>query len=456
VKALPLLAKRALFLAIAVALSLSIARSAMAGPASPGIFQGVATCAGSTCHGRLEGDGKIVRQDELSRWQEPSSTSGAHSRAYTALAGHRGQQIATSLGLGDATRAPACLGCHTTTAPSGLRGARFQIADGVGCEACHGASSGWLASHYAVGASHAANLAQGLIPLENAETRASLCLDCHLGSAKPGHFVTHQMMAAGHPRITFELDLFSSMQQHYNEDADYTARKGRPDSVRLWAVGQALAVRRSLDLFAKPELADRGLFPEFTFYDCQSCHRQIFDQSERSLTFETNPARPIPFGAPPYNDENIILLAAVARVLAPDQAEGFERASRDFHAAMATGRAPAAASAARLNLAAGALAGRLERGNFAPDTAFTVIATIAGKAISPRFTDYEGSVQAVMAVDTLLNALVKQGRITVGAAAAIRANINRAYDAVRSPNAYHPASFRAALGLAARSIEALR
>ncbi len=61
-----------------------------------------------------------------------------------------------------------------------------------------------------------------------------------------------------------------------------------------------------------------------------------------------------------------------------------------------------------------------------------------------------------MAVDTLLNSLVRQGRITLGAAAGIRANINRAYAAVKSPNTYNPGAFRAALGEAARSIEALR
>ena len=38
-----------------------------------GRYEGVASCAGSTCHGRAEGNGKIVRQDELRLWQEPSS-----------------------------------------------------------------------------------------------------------------------------------------------------------------------------------------------------------------------------------------------------------------------------------------------------------------------------------------------------------------------------------------------
>jgi hypothetical protein len=95
--------------------------------------------------------------------------------------------------------------------------------------------------------------------LDDPVARAGVCLDCHLGSGKPGQFVTHAMMAAGHPRLSFELDLFSSLQQHWDEDADYATRKPRADPVRLWAVGQAEAVRRSLDLFRKEALRN-GIF----------------------------------------------------------------------------------------------------------------------------------------------------------------------------------------------------
>ena len=97
-------------------------------------FEGVASCAGSTCHGRAEGNGAVVRQDEIASWQEPSSASGAHSRAYAVLGGRRGQQIAASLGLGNAQSAPACLGCHSTYAPASQRGPTFTLSDGVGCE----------------------------------------------------------------------------------------------------------------------------------------------------------------------------------------------------------------------------------------------------------------------------------------------------------------------------------
>lgn len=419
-------------------------------------FEGVASCAGSTCHGRTEGNGAVVRQDEIATWQEPSSPSGAHSRAFAALSGKRGQQIATSLGLGKATAAPACLGCHTTFVPTAQRGDRFQISDGVGCESCHGASGGWLAAHYARPATHSSNVDKGLTPLENPQARANVCLDCHYGSAKTGQFVTHAMMAAGHPRVSFELDLFSALQQHHDVDDDYRARKRAPDAVRFWAVGQAEAVRRATSLFAKPEFAMEGAFPQFYFYDCHSCHRTITDAARRKLTFETNPGRPIPFGNPPFNDENIIMLSAVAGALVPGQADNFRAASRDFHRAMGEGTGEARVAAVELSRHAGSLSSALSQRAFIDADAFRVIDIIAGEATSARFTDYAGSVQAVMAIDTLLNSLVKEGRVSLGAAAGIRSNINRAYAAVGEPNAYRPAQFREAIRTASAAISRLR
>lgn len=430
--------------------------TATSAQASGARYEGVASCAGSTCHGRAEGNGAVVRQDEIATWQEPSSPTGSHSRAYAVLGSPRSRQIAASLGLGPATSAPACLGCHSTYVAQSARGPRFQTSDGIGCETCHGPAQNWLASHYAAPATHASNVANGLTPLERPQVRAKVCLDCHYGSEKKGQFVTHSMMAAGHPRISFELDLFSALQQHHDEDDDYIQRKGRSDSVRLWAVGQAEAVRRSTSMFAKPRFGMRGAFPEFYFYDCHSCHRTITDGPTRKLTFETNPQRPIPYGNPPFNDENIIMLSAVAKALAPGQAGSFLAASRNFHGAMGKGRGATQQAAINLRNRAGALSNALAARGYNSNDAFTVVATIAGRATRPRFTDYAGSVQAVMAIDTLLNALVRDGRVSSGAAAGIRSNINRAYAAVAEPNAYRPAQFRRSLSAAAGAIGALR
>jgi hypothetical protein len=427
-----------------------------AGAAEPGAhgFVGVASCAGTTCHGRSEGDGKIVRQDELMRWQDPASPAGIHSRAFRALSEPRAKAIAARLGIGEATSAPMCLGCHATPTAGDATGPRFLRSDGVGCEACHGAASEWLASHYSVGTGHAANVARGMAPLDDPRVRASKCLDCHYGSGRPGQFVDHRIMAAGHPRLSFELDLFTTLQQHHVEDADYVQRKGKRSNVQVWAVGQALALERSLALYATPR-GTNGIFPEFYFFDCHTCHRAISDDRRFQPTAAANPGRPIPSGMPAYNDENMIMLSAALRATSPGLAARFERDSRGFHAALAEDRGSALAAAARLRATAVAVADQFEHGGVSRPQTFTIIDTIAGNAVSARFTDYEGSVQAVMAVDTLLSALVNAGHVDAGAAKAIRGDIEIAYRAVREPNAYDPREFRAGLGRASAAIRRL-
>ncbi|MBV9929467.1 MAG: hypothetical protein JO013_00770 [Alphaproteobacteria bacterium] len=418
-------------------------------------FVGVASCAGTTCHGRSEGDGKIVRQDELMRWQDPASPAGIHSRAFRALAEPRARAIAARLGIGEATGAPMCLGCHATpTAAAAAAGPRFLRSDGVGCEACHGAASDWLASHYSVGASHAANVARGMVPLDDPRARAAKCLDCHYGSAAPGQFVDHRLMAAGHPRLSFELDLFTTLQQHHVEDADYVQRKGKRSTVQVWAIGQALALERSLALYATPK-GTNGVFPEFYFFDCHTCHRAISDDRRFQPSAAANPGRPIPSGMPAYNDENMIMLAAALRATQPALAARFEHDSRAFHAGLAEDRGSALAAAARLRTTAVAVADQFERGGVTRAQTFAIIDAIASGAVAARFTDYEGSVQAVMAVDTLLSALVNAGQVDAAAAKAIRGDIETAYRAVREPNAYDPREFRSGLGRAAAAIRRL-
>ncbi len=447
----------AVFLAIALVVAAPEARS---NSAVQGAHLGVASCAGSTCHGRMAGDGPVVRQDEIARWQEPSTPGGAHSRAYAVLGNSRSQFIARNLGIADAATSPQCLGCHSSSASAAGGDFRYQLSDGVDCESCHGSAAGWISSHYAGLLSgpeqHRDNIRRGMVDLTDASTRAANCLDCHYGSDRDGQFVSHRIMAAGHPRIAFELDLFSTLQSHHNEDADYSARKGTPDHVQLWAVGQGMALQRSLTLFQNSNRASEGIFPEFTFYDCHSCHRRILDQAQPVRTGIDNPGRPIPEGMPPYQDENMIMLSAAARVAAPALAERFEARVRAFHVGMTRDRGAAVAAARELSATTGELVAAFEGSNFGPDSARRMAQAIAGDAIRPRYTDYEGSVQAVMGIDTLLNAMVSSGQATVGSAAGIRDDINRAYAAVRDPNAYRPREFQTALASAVCSIGALR
>jgi hypothetical protein len=445
----------ALFLALCVGIGAVLPTRASASQvSSPGVHEGVASCAGSTCHGRQAPDGAVVRQNELVSWQDPTGPGGSHSRAWRTLTYPRAQAITRRLGLGPAQNAPACLGCHAE--PAAARGARFQVSDGVGCEGCHGPSGGWIASHYTVGVSHAANVARGMTPLEDPVVRANVCLDCHWGSDKPNQFVTHEMMSAGHPRLSFELELFTAFQQHHDVDADYVQRKATMDSARLWAIGQAVALQRILTVYGDTGRAGNGAFPEFYFFDCHSCHRPISDEPNAPLLVEANPGRPIPAGMPPFNDENMIMLAAAARTAPASLAQRFQTDSRAFHQALASDRAGAVEAARRLAGTAGQLSASFASSPFSRADTFAILEDVLGEAMAPRYTDYSGSAQAVMAVDTLLNALVAQGEIDAGAVRAMRPEIDRAYAAVRDPNRYRPQEFRRAMGGVAAAVRRAR
>jgi hypothetical protein len=436
---------------LAILLTLAFVIPAAAADA-PGTHEGVASCGGSTCHGRLAPTGKEVRQNELITWQDTTSPAGTHSQAWQILNRARAQGIAQRLGLGPAQNAKDCLGCHAD--PAAARGSKFQISDGVGCEGCHGGAGGWLVSHYAVNATHADNVKAGMTAMDDPRTRAGVCLDCHLGSAKAGQFVTHKMMAAGHPRVSFELDLYSALQRHYDFDADYVKRKPLASGIKFWAVGQAMAVERALSLYADGVHTNEGAFPEFYFFDCQSCHRRISDEPNAPLTAEANPARPLPPGTPPFNDENMIMLSAIARVAAPAEGASFDASARSFHVAMAQNHDPAPA-AAQLAASARALANAFAGHVFSRAETFAALDAVLSGAAA-RYTDYEGGAQAVMAADTLLNSLVAQGQVDRKSAEGVRPQINQLYAEVHDTNNWHPAEFRDAIRQLAGAVGRLR
>jgi len=193
---------------------------------------GVVSCASSLCHGSIATwSGSPVKQNEYVVW----SRLDKHARAYALLLNEKSRRIAANLALPQpAHQSRVCLDCHAhvPVAPAPAH----KMADGIGCEGCHGPAERWIASHTAPGASHRSNLADGLYPSAQPLARAKLCLSCHFGTADK--YVTHRMMAAGHPRMSFEMETFTHLQPaHFTIDADYVARKGPVDGVRIWAIG---------------------------------------------------------------------------------------------------------------------------------------------------------------------------------------------------------------------------
>jgi hypothetical protein len=228
---------------------------------------GVATCASSVCHGKTTPQPAAqVPLNEYRIWYNEDR----HAQAYHALESAQSRQIAAKLGLPNAMQ-DMCLNCHTDNVAKNLQGPKFQTRDGVSCEMCHGASEKWLESHAQKGATHSANVAQGLYPSEQPLKRAELCLSCHLGTRDK--FATHMIMGAGHPRLYFELGTFTVDQPaHFKVTDYYVSRKGKIDMMNLWLTGQLETAERDLTLLQSPIFTPGGIVPELSFYDCNACH----------------------------------------------------------------------------------------------------------------------------------------------------------------------------------------
>ncbi len=378
---------------------LALALAAMAGSAAaeaPADHLGVASCASGVCHGSAKPlDATPILQNEYVTW----SHFDPHSGAYRTLRSDQSAVIARRLGISAAEREPQCLACHAEDADPELRGPRFQVDDGVGCEACHGGSSQWIASHDdRPSGTHADSIARGLAPLERASPRARTCASCHLGSA--GRLAGHALMAAGHPRLVFELDTYSELwrtsggREHFRRDRDYQQRKGGSGSVEFWLAGLLESASRMLELTESEELS-RGVLPEFALFNCYSCHRSM-----RLRRFRDLPG--IAPGSLRVNDSALVMLAAALDALDPARAAQLREATGGLHRAVARGMPALRESAGRLRAELPALARELEARQFGPDERRALLRSVLAAAGRGEYPDYAAAEQAAMAVTMLL------------------------------------------------------
>jgi hypothetical protein len=230
---------------------------------------GPESCGSSVCHSKIAPQANGVALNEYRVWL----LQDRHSQAYKGLLSPLGKSIAQRLGV--KTDDNFCLNCHADNVPASSRGPQFRIGEGVGCEACHGGAERWIQSHARRTATHSTNLQAGMNPTETPALRAQICLGCHLGTQD--RFATHDLMAAGHPRLRFELDTFTANQPaHFKmKDPDYIRRKGATTDAGLWISGELEAARRYLILLQSGFLTPGHLAPEFALYACYACHQSI-------------------------------------------------------------------------------------------------------------------------------------------------------------------------------------
>ncbi len=397
---------------------------------------GTVNCANSLCHGSItRWKDSNVLQNEYVTW----SRVDKHARAYTILLNERSQRIAKNLGLKQpANEAQICLDCHAHNIPEARRGERFKLSDGVTCEACHGPAERWIKPHVAPEATHAQNLANGLYPTAATIPRAKLCLSCHFGNADK--FVTHRIMGAGHPRMSFELETFSMIEPaHYRIDKNYEERKQVFDGVKVWAVGQALAVGEIMDIMADPKRGRDGLFPELVLFDCHACHHPMSDLRWRPKTaFGPSPGP----GVARLNDANMLMLRAIAAQVDPALGERVTAQVARLHRA-AAGEGDALAEAAALKRLSYEVAERIEKFTFSERTLRGIALSLIDEGLAGNYNDYAGAEQAAMAIGSVVDFMHKRG--LVGSVPAVNASLNRLRATLANDEHYRPAEFQARL-----------
>ena len=399
-----------------------------------GKYNGPGGCASSSCHGSIQ-PRQVTRisQNEYSIWVAQDK----HARAYQVLSNAVSLRIGKILNIGPPDHAPKCLACHALNVPTDQRAQTFELDDGVSCESCHGPASAWLGPHTLKdwdAKSGAKKAELGMRDLGDLAVRSHVCLRCHVGT--DDQFVDHQMIAAGHPDLTFELNLFSAvMPRHWKDPKDIPWF-----GTKEWAVGQGLQLRDSLHRLARR--ARSSTWPEYAELDCFACHHNL-TAPEDSWRQDAGYNGRTP-GAPAWNNARFVVFRYAA--LETDAATAEKLASEiatlsGLLGQLSADREQIAASAERAADLAHSLGDQLNKRSY--DQAFTlqVMRRIAADGRTISLQGQRSAEQATMSLDSLYNVCRQNGMSN----ADLQGAIAGLFPQVQNPSAYNGPAFMAQL-----------
>ena len=412
-------------------------------------YIGPGSCAATSCHGSVKPiAGSRILQNEYSTW----ILQDKHSRAYQALTGEVGERMATILKLGSkAEEAPKCLACHALYITPEQRGRAFEISEGVSCENCHGPASAWLGPHTTRSWQHEKSVALGMYDTRNVIHRTEKCLECHLGTKNK--FVDHEMIAAGHPDLYFELDSFSAvMPRHWKVPRE--AEPGKPvedaawSGLREWAAGQAVQLHAAMERLtwrAKNERFDKKeVWPEYSELSCFACHHAL-GPARDSWRQEHGYAGRRP-GDPAWNASRYAVFRLLAKQIDSGNAQELDRQMllvSDGMSKLNPDRNTVAAAASAAAPLAQRIAERLATMQYDQTIVLRMLQRIPDDAENIAQADERAAEQATMALDSLYIAYSRETK--PANAAEVRAAINGLFQQLENPSAYNADQFASAL-----------
>jgi hypothetical protein len=417
--------------------------------AEPIKYIGPGSCAATSCHGSVKPvAGSRILQNEYSTW----IIKDKHSHAYQALTGDIGERIARILKLNSkAEEAPKCLACHALYTTPEQRGRPFELSEGVSCENCHGPASAWLGPHTTRDWPHEKSVALGMRDTRDVIHRAEACLECHLGTKEK--FVDHEMIAAGHPDLFFELDSFSAvMPRHWKFPRESASGKLVEDAawagVRDWSAGQAVQLRAEMDRLTWRAKADRfdkkDVWPEYSELSCFACHHALVPAKD-SWRQEHGFAGRRP-GDPAWNSSRYAVFRLLAKQIDSANAQELDRRLLEVSDEMSRlnpDRNIVATSASAAGPLVERFAERFAAMQYDRAAVLRMLQLIPDDAETISLADERAAEQAAMAMDSLYIAYSKDAK--PANAEEVRAIINELFQQLENPSAYNADQFASSL-----------
>ena len=287
-------------------------------------YIGRSSCGTATCHGGLTDRGLASHSsDSLWRSQDPHLLAGnvllnpLSRRIVTALE-PRSAQSATEF---DTVLLQRCVSCHAPAAVAKVTLAdasasatresspadnsdhsaeaspawRKRLADGVSCEACHGAASEWLVAHTLTSWDEkgSGRFAPefGMKDTESLASRTENCAGCHVGSRSRDGLVrdmNHDMIAAGHPALHFDMwQAQHRLPPHWDQTREKLASAPSESAAAIYlelrqhVITAATQLSEERMAYSRDVLQIQDFEPELSEFECAACHHRLTINSPR-------------------------------------------------------------------------------------------------------------------------------------------------------------------------------
>jgi hypothetical protein len=415
-------------------------------------YTGPGSCSAVSCHGGVQPRTETsVLQNEYSIWV----VKDKHAKAFDNLSLPIAVRMAKILGYDTpANKTKRCLDCHALNVDRDRKTESFghinDQTDGVGCENCHGPASNWLGMHTEKTWKHEQSVAEGMRDLTDLAKRTEQCLTCHLGNDEK--VVDHELIAAGHPDLYFELASFSAvMPRHWKPRNEITPGKDNPRNMQdPWfevhelAVGQAVQLREQMKRIARE--SQGGIWPEYAEMDCFACHHSL-PATKDSWRQDVLAAKTYTFGRrpgnPPYNMSRYVILRKLAAQVDPAAAQQLEGGMLQVYRSVTSIKADERGAAGNAAKSAAEAAERLvpKMASIQPTPAMTLDLMKAISGDSEYISDQgeRAAEQAAMSLDALWVAYTRNSN--VGSAERVRNAIHELFKNLEEPSGYNAPKF---------------